>query len=326
MDGKIEKLTQESAKDETKFEEVKNNFEELLQSEDEKTLIDKGISFHRRGENDKAAKFFRRAAELGSTTAMNRIGILCADAISAEERLSWYKKAVELGDSFAMVNIGDMYYFGDGVRMDKKLAFEEDDMSAQVGLMYYLGIGTEIDYEKALYWTKDALMYTNDPTANYTLAEMYFHGCGVAQDYKEAAHFYDIAAGRGDRAAMYKLGEIYEFGYGVEVDKYFAYETYKRAATFGHVIAMSKVALDYENQYKFDKAVDWYTLAADFGNEFAKNRLKVLSKVLDCKRNVKKLKKNYLKTLKNIGYPIHLFSRRYGYMDFQKFKQESYEW
>ena len=318
MEGKIEKLTQESAKDETKVEEVKNTFEELLQSEDRNALIDKGISFHIGGENDKAAKFFRRAAELGSTTAMNRIGIL-----------------VELGDSFAMVNIGDMYYFGDGVRMDKKLAFKfylqaaennEADMFTQVGLMYYSGIGTEIDYEKALYWTEKAVRCTHDPAANYTLAEMYFHGCGVEQDYEEAVYFYRKAAGRGDRAAMYKLGEIYEFGYGVEVDKSAAYYNYQEAATFGNVIAMSKVALDYENQYELDKAVDWYTLAADFGNEFAKNRLKVLSNVVYCKRNVEELKKNCLKKLRGAGYPIGLFSRRYGYMDLKKFLQEGYEW
>ena len=175
-----------------------HTFEELLQSEDRNALIENGISFHSRGENDKAAKFFRRAAKLGSTTAMNRIGIL----------------------------------------MDKKLA----------------------------------------------------------------VNFYRKAAGRGDRAAMYKLGEIYEFGYGVEVDKSAAYYNYQEAATFGNVIAMSKVALDYENQYELDKAVDWYTLAADFGNEFAKNRLKVLSKVVYCKRNVEELKKNCLKKFMKEGY------------------------
>ena len=335
MEDKIEKLTQKSAKDETKVEEAEKIFEELLQSEDEKALIENGISFHRRGENDKAAKFFRRAAELGSITAMNRIGILCADAISVEERLSWYKKAVELGDTFAMVNIGDMYYFGDGVKMDKKIAFkfylqaaeqDEVDMPEQVGLMYYLGIGTEVDYEKALYWTKNALQYSNNPVASYTLAEMYFHGCGVEQNYEEALKFYDIAAKGEDRAAMYKLGEIYEFGYGVEVSKSRAYENYRKAATSGHVIAMSKVALDYENQRELDKAVDWYTLAANFGNEFAKNRLKVLSKVANCKRNVKKLKKNYLQDLIRFSYPVYLLHRRYGYMDLKTFMQLCAEW
>lgn len=132
MEDGVEKFVQKSSADagnilseedtEKNVEEVEN-FSELLLSEDKVLLIDNGITFHRSGDDDKAAKCFRRAAELGSTVAMNRIGILCAKVISAEESLYWYKKAARRGDTFAMVNAGDMYYFGDGVEIDKKSCF-----------------------------------------------------------------------------------------------------------------------------------------------------------------------------------------------------------
>lgn len=88
---------------------------------------------------------------------------------------------------------------------------------------------------------------------------------------------------------------MYEFGYGVRVSIYRAYENYESAAAFGNVTAMSKVALHYENLDEIDRAVDWYTLAADFENEFAINKLKDLSKVVNCERDLQTLKKDILK-------------------------------
>lgn len=79
--------------------------------------------------------------------------------------------------------------------MTKKVAFEwylkaaeldERDIFIQVGLMYYASIGTEVEYEKAFYWTEKAAKYTDNSAAEYNIAEMYFHGCGVKQDYDEA--------------------------------------------------------------------------------------------------------------------------------------------
>jgi TPR repeat protein len=89
-----------------------------------------------------------------------------------------------------------------------------------------------------------------DPTAQNTLGVMLATGSGVAQDYKEAAKWYDKAAQQGVAIAQANLGHLYEQGWGVPRDNGAAAVWYRLAAeqgddwsqlSLGQMIANNKV-------------------------------------------------------------------------------------
>lgn len=107
-------------------------------SNDWETIIWMGlIEFDIQGTEEsykEAMSRFRKAADLGSTSAMNHIGILYEGGHGVEknysEALSWYKKAAEHGNIWAMMNIS---------------------------LFYFNGLGVEKDYIEAMSWYRKAL-------------------------------------------------------------------------------------------------------------------------------------------------------------------------
>lgn len=72
-----------------------------------------------------------------------------------------------------------------------------------------------------------------DPIAQNTLGVMLATGQGVAQDYKEAAKWYEKAAQQGVAIAQANLGNLYEQGWGVPRDGGAAAVWYRLAAEQG---------------------------------------------------------------------------------------------
>ena len=194
-------------------------------------------------------------------------------------------------DSSAMLEIADNYYFGIEVEKNLETALHwylkaaksgNDRARTQVGLMYYNGIGTAVNYDAAAKWlNRHPLFFLRDAPAVYTLAEMYFCGRGVKQNYSQAFDLYRFAAINGcNFNAWFRMGEMYEYGYGVAVDNQSAINCYTKAATNGNVVAMSKLGLIYETgelvEQDYDKAKYWYSSAAWQGSTFAAAKLKEL--------------------------------------------------
>ena len=73
----------------------------------------------------------------------------------------------------------------------------------------------------------------NDAVAQNNLAVMYATGSGVAQDYAEAAKWYEKAAEQGYAIAQYNLAAMYEHGMGVARDPRTARVWYQLAAEQG---------------------------------------------------------------------------------------------
>lgn len=126
----------------------------------------------------------------------------------------WYEKAADLGDDWALCNLGYCYFYGRDV---------------------------EIDYEKAYYYFLKS-SHLNNPNALYKLGDMYFYGNQVEQDYDiafywyERAKYYAIEIMEGDHFITsevypnicHRLGICYMNGYGTELDLL-------EALTFFHV-------------------------------------------------------------------------------------------
>ena len=147
-----------------------------------------------------------------------------------------YEKAIELGDSYAMSNLGNMYQHGNGVIKDyqksKDLyvkAIELGNLYAMnnLGYMYQKGNGVVQDYQKAkeLYEKSIELGYSD---AMNNLGYMYRYGDGVVQDYQKAKELYEKSIGLGNPSAMCNLGSMYRYGTGVKQDYQKARELYEK--------------------------------------------------------------------------------------------------
>jgi TPR repeat protein len=112
--------------------------------------------------------------------------------------LSLFRRASELGDSDAMVQLGGMLADGEGVPRN---------------------------YPEALHWFNMAADRGN-PVAMLQLYGMYSLGQGVSEDYARAAYWARKAADLGDSRGKFDLGEAYEQGEAIAL--------YREAAKLGH--------------------------------------------------------------------------------------------
>ncbi|MCR5820883.1 MAG: sel1 repeat family protein [Bacteroidaceae bacterium] len=113
----------------------------------------------------KAVDYYRKAAEMGSALGAYNMAVLHTSvahqgvARDYHEGLKWYRKAVQLGNKRAMVNIAQMYNQGQGVRRNRRAGIKLMCMAAEsgepqaihnIGVYYFNGTMLPMDKEKAL--------------------------------------------------------------------------------------------------------------------------------------------------------------------------------
>ena len=184
-----------------------------------------------------------------------------------------------------LVQLGDMYYWGDGVEQSYEkaagyymLAADQGSAAAMgnLGFMYENGLGVPLSYDKAReYYEKAADL--GDALSLYNLGYMYLYGLGVPLSYDKALQYYEKAADMGDAAALNNLGYMYQTGQGVPVSYDKAREYYEKAADLGLSTALSNLGYMYQNglgvAVSYDRALEYYEKAADLGNAMALNNL-----------------------------------------------------
>lgn len=89
--------------------------------------------------------------------------------------------------------------------------------------------------------------------SQFVLADAYYTGEGVEQDYAKAAHWFAKAAEQDDFEALYRLGVCHENGHGVEKDLHKAFELYLQAAQEGVTKAMAAVSQCYRDGIGVEK-------------------------------------------------------------------------
>ncbi len=85
------------------------------------------------------------------------------------------------------------------------------------------------DYRSALsVWLEKA--QSGDANAQHIVGEIHEKGLGIEPDFKQAAHWYELAAEQGHNRAMMNLAYLHEQGLGVEKDLLAALNLYRRAS------------------------------------------------------------------------------------------------
>ncbi|EGB11459.1 hypothetical protein AURANDRAFT_21291, partial [Aureococcus anophagefferens] len=180
-----------------------------------------------------------------------------------------WKRAVELGDVDAMVFLGELYQYGEGVKLDKKkaerlfrMAVDRGDAVAQnkIGCSLH----SEKKFEEAFrYYALSADQGFTEGENN--LACCYRYGEGT-ESSKKAAKLYLRAAELGEVYAMVALGALYETGgNGVKRDGKKAMKMYREVADRGLALAQSNLSnlLSVDGQYM--ESFRYCKLAADQG-------------------------------------------------------------
>jgi len=85
-------------------------------------FYDNGIGTKK--DEDKALYWYKKAFRNGNIAAINNIATIYRDRGNNRRAFFWYKKAVDAGDKDALVEIGERYYKGEGIKRDYKLAVE----------------------------------------------------------------------------------------------------------------------------------------------------------------------------------------------------------
>lgn len=177
------------------------------------------------------------------------------------EAIEGMKKLAESGDPEALGNLGSMYSSGSGVPVNKKIAFDYYQKSANRGYAFMME----------------------------ALGDMYKYGVGVEKNLDEAVKWYKKSADKGHPAALVSLGALYIDGDGVEKDINKGVELYVKAADQGYSTALNRLGVLCEVQdNNYENAGNYYKQAinCDNDNYFAmENLARLYSKGLGVEKN-----------------------------------------
>lgn len=152
----------------------------------------------------------------------NAIGIL-SDPQKAQY---WYQKAIDQGDTDAMVDLGLCYRDGGCLPLNDTKAVELFRQAAEMGNArgqflladrYQNGDGVEQSDIEAFNWCVKSADQEYPP-AMALLGKYFFYGVGTEQNFTQAVEWLQKAADEGNSNAQNLLGICYEFGYGIETN------------------------------------------------------------------------------------------------------------
>ncbi|KAI0028348.1 hypothetical protein K488DRAFT_58815 [Vararia minispora EC-137] len=215
-----------------------------------------------RKEPPRAAAFYRKAASLGDTPAMYKLGMILlqgslGEARNPREAVGWLRRAAEQADEeypHALHELALLHENPSGqiVPHDPHHARELYTRAAYLGYtqsQYKLGqcheygaLGCPVDPRRSIAWYTKAAEKGNSE-AELALSGWYLTGSeGVLKQSDSEAYLWARrAANKGLSKAEYAVGYYAEVGIGIKQDIEFAKRWYMRAAAQGNKRAMSRL-------------------------------------------------------------------------------------
>ncbi|TFY79882.1 hypothetical protein EWM64_g4129 [Hericium alpestre] len=215
-----------------------------------------------RKEPPRAAAFYRKAASLGDTAAMYKLGMILlqgalGEAKNPREAIGWLRRAAEQADEenpHALHELALLHETLDGefLLYDPLKAKELYTRAAYLGYtqsQYKLGqcyeygaLGSPVDPRRSIAWYTKAAEKGNSE-AELALSGWYLTGSeGVLKQSDSEAYLWARrAANKGLSKAEYAVGYYAEVGIGIKQDIEFAKRWYMRAAAQGNKRAMNRL-------------------------------------------------------------------------------------
>ncbi|CAE6459669.1 unnamed protein product [Rhizoctonia solani] len=209
-----------------------------------------------------AAAFYKKAASLGDTAAMYKLGMIylqgqLGQPKSPRDAVPWLRRAAEQADEdnpHALHELGLLHEQPNSQVVVHDEAYAKDlfTRAAQLGYVraqFKLGTAYEygqltcpVDPKRSIAWYTKAAQ-KGDPEAELALSGWYLTGSeGVLKQSDSEAYLWARrAANKGLSKAEYAVGYYAEVGIGLKVDLEFAKRWYMRAAAQGNKRAMARL-------------------------------------------------------------------------------------
>jgi len=226
-------------------------------------------------DKDRAAEWYRRAADQGHSVAQNNWGVVLAAGsgipMDKAEARRWLQLAMDQGLPAAEYNLGVLSWEDDRQQAVQRIrsAAEAGVGFAEYAMSNLLASGEDLpkDPSEALKWFQRAAAH-NCYVAQIDLAQHYEVGVGgVPEDQQEAARLYRMAADQGIAGAQYLLAKMYEEGRGVLLDEDEAVRLMQASAAQGDEQAQFELGIRHTYgkgvEQDYDKAVEYFRGAAE---------------------------------------------------------------
>ena|GEM_PF-3894354 len=174
---------------------------------------------------------------------LNELGCRYYHEKNYKKAIQYFEQAIQAGNSDALVNIGIMYYKGDGVKRDYKKAMQYYELSAQAG----------------------------NSNALVNIGIIYHNGAGVKQDYEKAMQYYELSAQTGNINALNNLGFMYLGGHGVNTNYWKSRENFQKVLEIDRTNKRAKAGLLKIKYSKFhelneEKLLELFEYEKDYYN------------------------------------------------------------
>lgn len=220
-----------------------------------------------------AVEWYQKAAIKGYADAQEMLGFCYFYGYGTEnnyqEAVKWFRKAAKHNIIKSCIYLGFCYYDGLGVKKDNSKgktwfgkAAKLGDQTAKYMMILCNGDDNHQMNQEDLLRIRDWCEQKNESgLVQYMLANCYYYGCGVEQDFVEAANWFEKAQKCSFLYpnSQYMLGKCYEDGTGVEKSESKAMNYYRHAFDLGHILSGCKLGHYYLNHY-----IDGYYKIRDF--------------------------------------------------------------
>ncbi|MDR0542929.1 MAG: carboxypeptidase-like regulatory domain-containing protein [Dysgonamonadaceae bacterium] len=142
-----------------------------------------------------------------------------------------YKLSAAQGNDYAQLNVGNFAFadknYDEALSWYKKSAEQSNgDAAYAIAEMYFKGEGVAQDYAQALQWYEKA----KTGVALYQIGKMYYEGAGMAQSYAKAAEYFKQAEEKNEGNAVFLLGKMYYNGEAVPKNLHEALKYFEKAS------------------------------------------------------------------------------------------------
>lgn len=205
--------------------------------------------------------------------------------LNCQEGIRMLRDSAEKGCGQSMLELGERYENGRGVKVDYvealhwlRLAADNGFALAQadMGYCYSMGLGVATNNVEAMKWFQKAAEQTNAFSMMH-IGIMYFYGLDVRRDYVVAEKWMLPAAKLGNARAMFFMGQLAEKNFAETNPVVEAFNWYQKSAEKGDRFGCLKLAMAYFNGTGTEKnptnSIYWAEKAATQGVGDAQNFL-----------------------------------------------------
>jgi len=234
-----------------------------------------------------------------------------SESATNEARFTSCIDAAVNGDIDAQVNVGLIYFLGEGTPENKSLALSWLEIAANqgnakaqwfIGSMYEHGdvgdAGVSIDYTKMLYWYNLA----NEQgflSATADLARIYEEGIGTSIDLSKAQTLYYTAADGGEADARYRVGKALVFGEWGDTDIKTGMSYLQMASVQGDAASQFLLGLIHQKGFDTETGVNLITAQMYLQQAAEQNYPTAITQLAEVQLEILKASN----TTSNIEYP-----------------------